>query len=56
MTLKEFLDHRERRFDSRDSDENNVYFRGYMDGWEHAIRDVIVTLERHGFNLDIPLE
>lgn len=55
MTLKEFLDYRERRFDSENPEECGDYFRGYMDGWEHAIRDVIVTLEHHGFNLEIPL-
>ena len=56
MTLKEFLDYRERRFDSQNPNEYDDYSRGYTDGWEHAIRDVIVTLERHGFNLEIPLE
>ena len=56
MTLKEFLDYRERRFDSKSSEECDDYYRGYMDGWEHAIRDVIVNLERHGVNLEISLD
>lgn len=55
MTLKEFLEYREHRFD-------NVYefltdrSREYADGWRDAIKDIQTVLEAHGFDLEISLD
>lgn len=54
MTLKEFLEIREHRFD--DLGPEDPYYRIYANGWTDAVKDIRRCLERHGFNLEIPLE
>ena len=56
MTLKEFLDIREHRFDDSNLGRTSLYYRGYMDGWTDVVKDIRTVLERHGFNLEIPLD
>lgn len=56
MTLKEFLEYREHRFDGKIPDEHSWYYNGYADGWQHAIKDIITVLERHDVDLEIPLK
>lgn len=54
MTLKEFLEYREHRFDSLGLED--PFYRIYAEGWTDAIKDIRTVLECHGVNLEIPLE
>ena len=54
MILKELLDIRERRFD--DVGHLDPLYRIYANGWTDAVKDIRTVLERHGFNLEIPLD
>lgn len=56
MTLKEFLDIREHRFDDAKTETANELYHVYAEGWTDAVKDIRMCLERHGFNLEIPLE
>lgn len=56
MTLKEFLDIREHRFDKDELTKSDGYVYHYANGWTDAVKDIQRCLERHGFNLEIPLE
>lgn len=58
MTLKEFLEYREHRFDDElvynlKCPEEHI---AYANGWSDAVKDIRTVLERHGVNLEIPLE
>lgn len=56
MTLKEFLEYREHRFNDVDPSEFGELYQGYAEGWTDAIKEIRMVLERHGFNMEIPLE
>lgn len=55
MTLKEFLEYRERRFDDVNPSEYGELYQGYAEGWHDAVKDIRIVLEAH-FDLEIPLE
>lgn len=54
MTLKEFLEYREHRFDGLGLED--PFYRIYAEGWTDAVKDIRTVLERHDVNLEIPLE
>lgn len=56
MTLKEFLEYREHRFDSLTDHDCSGTYVAYAEGWTAAVKDIRTVLERHGFDLEIPLE
>ena len=56
MTLKEFLEYREHRFDKEAGYGCSDTYAAYKEGWHDACRDIQEVLEAHGFNLDIPLD
>ena len=55
MTLREFLEYREHRFDKERGYGCSEHYSGYKEGWHDACRDIREVLERHGFDMDIPL-
>lgn len=56
MTLKEFLEYREHRFDEELTTVPNELYRCYAEGWTDAVKDIRTVLEAHGFDLEISLE
>ena len=54
MTLKEFLEYREHRFDGLGLED--PFLQIYAEGWTDAVKDIRTVLECHGVNLEIPLE
>lgn len=54
MTLKEFLEYREHRFDGLGLED--PFYQIYAEGWADAIKDIRTALERNEVNLEIPLE
>lgn len=55
MTLKEFLEYREHRFDGM-RDKFCDLNKRYIDGWTDAVKDIRTVLEAHAFDLEIPLD
>lgn len=56
MTLREFLEYREHRFDDAKIETANELYHVYAEGWTDAIKDIRTVLEAHGFDLEISLE
>lgn len=52
MTLKEFLEYREHRFDNQIHDSCSEFHKGYMNGWHDVCHDILLVLKYHGFDLD----
>ena len=55
MTLKEFLEYREHRFDEELTTVPNELYRCYAEGWTDAVKDIRMVLEAHCFDLEISL-
>ena len=54
MTLKEYLEYREHRFDSLGL--GDPFYQIYAEGWTDAVKDIRTVLERNEVDLEIPLE
>lgn len=55
MTLREFLEYREHKYDDVDRYLCNSSYIAFTEGWTLAVKDIRMVLEAHGFNLEIPL-
>ena len=53
MTLREFLEYREHRFDKEHNCPCSEHYAGYREGWHDAARDIREVLEHWGVDMNM---